>query len=109
MTKVILIDRQRGTSLLEILVSLSIGLILLMVLASLMVVASNSSKQRSTSELLDETARQVFSRLETDLYRSGKDSAGGWRKLGGLSRLYRKHQGLYQYGASSKHQGPYDA
>lgn len=71
MTKVILINRQRGASLLEILVSLSIGLILLMVLASLMVVASNSSKQRSTSELLDETARQVFSRLETDLYRSG--------------------------------------
>lgn len=63
--------RQQGISLLELMISLAIGLILLMALASLMIAANNSAKQRSTSELMDEQARQVFFRLENDLYRSG--------------------------------------
>lgn len=63
--------RQQGISLLELMVSLAIGLILLMALASLMIAANNSAKQRSTSELMDEQARQVFFRLENDLYRAG--------------------------------------
>lgn len=62
---------QRGFSLLELMVSLAIGLILLMALSSLMITANNSAKQRSTSELLDEQARQVFTRFEEDLYRAG--------------------------------------
>ena len=65
------IMRQKGISLLELMVALAIGLILLMALASLMVTAHNSAKQRSTSEQLDEQARQVFSRFESDLYRAG--------------------------------------
>lgn len=65
------IKSQRGASLLEILVSLAIGIILLLALATLMVVANRSSAQRTTSELLDETARQVFSRLESDLRQAG--------------------------------------
>lgn len=62
---------QGGLSLLELLVSLSIGLILLLALASLMITANRSAQQRSTSEALDEQARQVFSLMETDLYRAG--------------------------------------
>ncbi|MDO4777726.1 MAG: PilW family protein [Cardiobacteriaceae bacterium] len=63
--------QQGGLSLLELLVSLSIGLILLLALASLMITANRSAQQRSTSEAMDEQARQVFSLLETDLYRAG--------------------------------------
>lgn len=64
-------QRQRGISLIELMISLAIGLILLWALAYLMITASNSAKQRSTSELLDEQSRQIFSRLESDLYRAG--------------------------------------
>lgn len=63
--------RQQGITLLELMISLAIGLLLLLALASLMVTANNSAKQRSTSELLDEQARQVFYRLENDLYKAG--------------------------------------
>lgn len=62
---------QGGLSLLELLVSLAIGLILLLALASLMITANRSAQQRSTAEALDEQARQVFSLMETDLYRAG--------------------------------------
>lgn len=62
---------QKGLSLIELMVALAIGLILLLALASLMSVANRSALQRTTSELLDETARQVFSRLEADLYQAG--------------------------------------
>lgn len=64
-------QKQQGISLLELMISLAIGLILLLAVASLMITANNSSKQRSTSELLDEQARQIFSRLESDLYKAG--------------------------------------
>lgn len=62
---------QRGISLLELMVALAIGLILLLALASLMIVANRSSQNRTTAELMDETARQVFSRLEMDLHQAG--------------------------------------
>lgn len=62
---------QKGLSLIELMVALAIGMILLLALASLMSVANRSALQRTTSELLDETARQVFSRLEADLYQAG--------------------------------------
>lgn len=62
---------QKGLSLIELMISLAIGIILLLALASLIVTASRSSAQRTTSELLDEGARQVFSRLEKDLYHAG--------------------------------------
>lgn len=62
---------QRGISLLELMVALAIGLILLLALASLIMVANRSSQNRTTAELMDETARQVFSRLEADLHQSG--------------------------------------
>lgn len=62
---------QYGISLLELMVALAIGLILLLALASLMIVANRSSHNRTTAELMDETARQVFSRLETDLHQAG--------------------------------------
>ena len=64
-------QRQQGISLLEVMISMLIGLILLIALVSLMITATNSSKQRATSELLDEQARQIFTRLENDLYRAG--------------------------------------
>lgn len=62
---------QQGLSLLELMVALAIGLILLLALASLMIVANRSTQNRTTAELMDETARQVFSRLETDLHQAG--------------------------------------
>ena len=62
---------QKGLSLLELMISLAIGIILLLALASLMVTASRSAAQRTTSEILDEEARQVFSRFEKDLYHAG--------------------------------------
>lgn len=63
--------KQKGISLLEIMIALSIGIVLILVIGALMVAANNASKQRSTSELMDEAARQVFSRLENDLRRAG--------------------------------------
>ena len=63
--------QQQGLSLLELMISLAIGLVLLLALASLMITANNSARQRSTSDLMDEQARQIFSRLENDLYRAG--------------------------------------
>ena len=65
------ISAQRGISLLELMVALAIGLVLILALATLMVVANRSSMNRSTAELLDETARQVFSRLEADFKQAG--------------------------------------
>lgn len=63
--------RQRGLTLLELMVALGIGLVLLLALATLMTVANRSSMSRSSAELMDETARQVFSRLETDFRQAG--------------------------------------
>lgn len=55
---------QSGITLMELIISMTIGLILLMALASLMVTANRTANQRTVAEQADETARQVFSRLE---------------------------------------------
>lgn len=57
--------QQVGITLLELMISMTIGLILLMSLASLMVTATRTANQRSISELSDEAARQIFTRLES--------------------------------------------
>lgn len=69
--KRMILHAQRGISLLELMVALAIGLVLLLALSSLMITANRASAQRSTSELLDESARQVFTRLEKDIYHAG--------------------------------------
>lgn len=62
---------QHGVSLFELIVAMAIGLILLLALATLMFITNRSSINRTTAELMDETARQVFSQLETDLHKAG--------------------------------------
>lgn len=61
----------KGFTLIELMVSLSIGIILLLALGSIYITANKSSKSRSTDEMLDETARQVFERLEQDIKLAG--------------------------------------
>ncbi|SUO94655.1 PilW family protein [Suttonella ornithocola] len=65
------ISKQLGISLLELMVSLAIGLILLLMLATVYVTSINTNKLRDTNAELDETARQVFERLEQDLNLAG--------------------------------------
>ncbi len=62
---------QKGISLLELMIAMALGLILLVALATVVIVANRSSKRRTTTELMDETARQIFSRLEADLRQAG--------------------------------------
>lgn len=63
--------KQAGVSLLELMVSLTIGLILLLALSSVYLTANRSNKTRSMNEILDETARQVFERLTADINMAG--------------------------------------
>lgn len=58
---------QTGLSLIELMISMGIGIILLLALASVYVTASNTSRARSADDALDEAARQVFDRLQADL------------------------------------------
>lgn len=58
-------------SLLELMVSLAIGVFLILALAGVFVTANNSAKRRLTAENQDETARQVFTRLEYELQNAG--------------------------------------
>lgn len=62
---------QSGITLMELMISMTIGLILLMALSSLMVTANRTANQRTVAEQADETARQVFSRLESALLMAG--------------------------------------
>lgn len=62
---------QRGLSLLEMMLSMAIGLLLLMALGALMVTSNRMAISRSTSERLDDNARQIFWRLEQDLRHAG--------------------------------------
>lgn len=62
---------QRGLSLIEFMMALLIGLFLLSALIGIFINANDSAKRRSTSERLDEVARQVMNRLEYDLYNAG--------------------------------------
>ncbi|ABQ13715.1 PilW family protein [Dichelobacter nodosus] len=62
---------QKGISLMEMMVALTIGLILLLSLASIYVTANKMDKDRSLNEALDESARQIFERLQQDLNMAG--------------------------------------
>lgn len=63
--------QQKGLSLLELMVSLAIGIILLLGLASVYNVASKATAHGETIALTDEVARQVFRRLAYDFERAG--------------------------------------
>lgn len=62
---------QRGWTLLELMLSMSIGLLLLMALGALMMTSNHLAISRSVSERLDDNARQIFWRLEQDLRHAG--------------------------------------
>lgn len=64
-------SKQLGVSLLELMVSLAIGIILLLALSSVYITANQSNKTRSVEETLDESARQIFERLQQDLNKAG--------------------------------------
>lgn len=65
------LKKQRGASLLELMVALAIGVILLLALSSVYITANQSSKTRSVEEALDEAARQIFEHLQQDLNMAG--------------------------------------
>ena len=65
------IKKQKGLSLIELMVAMGLGVLLLMALTTLFITANESSKRRSTSENLDEVARQVMERLNYDLHEAG--------------------------------------
>lgn len=69
--KMIFLQRQKGLSLIELMIAMGLGALLLLALATLFVTANDSSKRRSTSENLDEVARQVMERLSYDLHEAG--------------------------------------
>ena len=69
--KIISIKKQKGLSLIELMVAMGLGVLLLMALTTLFITANESSKRRSTSENLDEVARQVMERLNYDLHEAG--------------------------------------
>ena len=65
------LNKQRGLSLIELMIAMGLGVLLLLGLVTVFMTANQSSKRRSISENLDETARQVISRLEYDLHNAG--------------------------------------
>ena len=65
------VHKQRGLSLIELMVAMGLGALLLLGLATVFTTANQSSKRRSTAENLHEVARQVMSRLEYDLHNAG--------------------------------------
>ena len=64
-------DRQSGFSLLELMIALSIGLILLMALASLYINANRASGEAAFFAQMDQSAREVFYRLGSDASQAG--------------------------------------
>lgn len=62
---------QKGVSLIELMLSLTLGLVILMALGSMYQSASNSNRDNLTISGNSETARQVFLRLEHDFKRAG--------------------------------------
>lgn len=69
--KILRKQKQQGVSLLEVIVTLTIGIILLLAVSSVYITANRSSNERSTDETLDEAARQIFERLQYDLNNAG--------------------------------------
>ena len=65
------LKKQKGLSLIELMLAMVLGVLLLMALTTLFITANESSKRRSTSENLDEVARQVMERLNYDLHEAG--------------------------------------
>ena len=65
------VKKQKGLSLIELMVAMGLGVLLLMALTTLFITANESSKRRATSENLDEVARQVMERLSHDLHEAG--------------------------------------
>lgn len=65
------LKKQKGLSLIELMVAMGLGALLLLALATLFITANDSSKRRTTSENLDEVARQVIERLNYDLHEAG--------------------------------------
>lgn len=64
-------NKQQGVSLLELMITLTLGIILLLVLSSVYVNASKSSDLRALSDDIDETARQVFENVSRALDKAG--------------------------------------
>lgn len=63
--------KQKGLSLIELMIAMGLGVLLLLALSTIFITAHDSSKRRSTSENLDEVARQVIERLSYDLHKAG--------------------------------------
>lgn len=63
--------KQQGISLIEMMVSMSIGLLLLLGLGSIYVVANKANKDNEILSANAEVARQVFDRLNYDFKRAG--------------------------------------
>lgn len=66
-----IIKKEQGFTLLELMVSLAIGVILLLALGAIYLTALQSNKKRSVDEMMDETARQVFDQFEQELSMAG--------------------------------------
>lgn len=66
-----ILKKEQGLTLLELMVSLAIGVILLLALGAIYLTALQSNKKRSIDEMLDETARQVFDQFEHELSMAG--------------------------------------
>lgn len=64
-------NQQAGFSLLELMIALSIGLILLMALASLYINANRASSEAAFFAQMDQSAQEVFYRLGSDARRAG--------------------------------------
>ena len=54
------LNKQRGLSLIELMIAMGLGVLLLLGLVTVFMTANQSSKRRSISENLDETARSFF-------------------------------------------------
>lgn len=63
--------KQKGVSLLEMLIAMGIGLLLIMALAILMTTSNKSSAERTLTEMMDESARQVFAKIGYDITMAG--------------------------------------
>lgn len=107
-----ILKKQRGLTIFELLIVMGLGLILLTALSYLMIGANRSSILRVTSELSDETARQVFSQLERNLLQAGyvdplSNSARVGQSLNTTNNLvlarYARHKSALNAAKDNKH------